>query len=337
MFRNGSQFYRNNTRTETALTFRGRATFEFLEGTRFKFGYGQHGGSAGGNPCAVRPDEDGHVSLIFDGAVWEVFRSSGGNGISGSNGKGVVEVRGECLREITYHPGWNWRDPFIDQKEVRLDDGAALTVVVGPYRGRDGSDQEGRQLPATVSQRVPFTGAGSFCFSNATPATARAYRIRCSDNAATGTVSAAGANASLQFDDGANWAGTVVADGNVVLAGADSGEPAEVSFGGLECRRDFPVRVWGEGTRTFAKTGAKNDRIHFGETGFLARGGILVVDPRDGCEPDPGAKWYLGTIAAGAPGPEPDGDWRIVRKPSADAGVDDLWLAFGKRTMLILR
>ena len=313
-FRNGAQFYRNNVsrQKDTALAFRGRATFEFLEGTRFKFGCAQTS-SGLGVACAVRPDEDGHVPLVFDGAVWEVFRSSGGGGVVGSNGKGVVKVRGESLREITYHPGWGWQNPFSDLKEVLLDEGAALTIVVGPYR-KDGSGQEGRQLPQTVAQPVPFTGAGSLCFSNATPATARAYAISRSDNSATGTLSAAAAcNAKVVLGPGANWAGTVVWDGGVELTVADDETPFSYALGGLRLEEPFAFRLW---------EGGACDRVDLAGEGWTGASG-LVFRPMGGLVPEAGDEWVLGTMPAGtAPPISANARWVLSTRPvegNADA------------------
>ena len=66
-------------------------------------------------------------------------------------------------------------------------------------------------------------------------------------------------------------------------------------------------------------------------------GGRLVVDERPGCEPATGAKWWFGTIPAGAPAPTAKGRWRVVRRPSPTPGVDDLWLVYGKSTLMIVR
>jgi hypothetical protein len=49
----------------------------------------------------------------------------------------------------------------------------------------------------------------------------------------------------LQFADGANWAGTVVADGRVSLTNLENAASvSEVSFGTVDFAGDFPLKVW---------------------------------------------------------------------------------------------
>lgn len=313
-----------------------------------------------------QPDEDGWPALELRGTrawAWMSERGTDGHGAA-RNGKAVWKVADASFAfGMVYW--WSQRPLFFEGlKAVEIEDGTTLSLVRrrlgGDWRfgdsqvggnaenGSDTDDASGYQTVRLAS--VPFAGGGSLVVSNELD---RLFHVLLTggENSATGTLSACdagpgGTNVCILVNDGANWAGTVVAAGDVRLVrnGAaptrpfeDSGEPAEVSFGGLECRRDFAVRVWGEGTKNFAKTGAKNDRIHFGAAGFLSRGGRIVVDERPGCEPATGAKWWFGTIPAGAPDPSVKGRWRFVRRPSAEPGVDDLWLVYGKMTLVILR
>ena len=99
----------------------------------------------------------------------------------------------------------------------------------------------------------PLTGTGSIAVSNKLSGTHAVYSMTVvvtnGANTATGTASvsrtASGAPAKLLFSDGANWAGTVVADGNVSLTNlVDESAAAAVSFAELRIDSTMPVRVW---------------------------------------------------------------------------------------------
>lgn len=61
-----------------------------------------------------------------------------------------------------------------------------------------------------------------------------------------------------KLNDGANWAGEVVADGNVSLTNlVDEGSAAAVSFGSLKIENSFPIRVWKTGGAIVA-----NDKVN---------------------------------------------------------------------------
>ena len=343
--------YRPTVRRRGRLAFSGTNPGSPAE-IRFPF--------CGNGEAQVRcqPDEDGWPCLELHGTRAWAWMSE--RGASGRNGKAVWKTAdASFVFGMVYW--WGQRPLFFEGlKAVEIEDGTTLSLVRrklgSPWSFGDSqvggeSDKDDASGDQTVRLApVPFAGGGSLVVSNGLPKLFHVL-LTSGGNSATGTLSACdaapgGTNACILVNDGANWAGTVVADGGVRLVHADpsegtcfkeTGEPAAVSFGGLECRRDFPVRVWGAGTRTYAKTGAKNDRVSFGAAGFLDRGGRFVVEPQEGCEPATGAKWWFGTIAAGAPDPSVKGRWRFVRRPSAVPGVDDLWLVYGKMTLVIFK
>ena len=177
-----------------------------------------------------------------------------------------------------------------------------LLREIGPYR-KDGSGQEGRQLPETVAKPVPVTGAGSFCFSNASPAIARAYAISRSDKSATGTLSAAAAsNAKVVLGTGANWAGTVVWDGGVELTVAADDTPFSYAFGGLRLDEPFSFRLWENGLC---------DTVDLAREGWTGASGV-VFHPAGGLVPEAGDEWILGTMPAGT-APPPSGSAKARR------------------------
>ena len=94
-------------------------------------------------------------------------------------------------------------------------------------------------------------------------------------NTASGKAFAAktesGAKAALVFADGANWAGEVVADGNVSLTNlVDAGAAASVSFGSIRLDEDFPIRVWKNGGVVTV-----NDRINLSSAPAGTRSFVL--------------------------------------------------------------
>ena len=136
-------------------------------------------------------------------------------------------------------------------------------------------------------------------------ATCRA-RASCGANTATGKAYAAkaasGAPTALVFADGANWAGEVVADGNVTLTNLVSeGAAAEVSFAALRAESAFPLRVW--------KTGGvivSHDVLNVGE--YLNHGGkIELVEMGD--ELTRGDVIILGSIGTESPVPTCSPKW----------------------------
>ena len=104
----------------------------------------------------------------------------------------------------------------------------------------------------TKMANIPFSGTGDVTITNGVPAYPFTVTIQNGASTATGTIKVAkvdgDAETKLYFANGANWAGTVVADGNVALTNlTDAAGAANVSFGTLQLAADFPVRVWKTG------------------------------------------------------------------------------------------
>ena len=126
----------------------------------------------------------------------------------------------------------------------------------------------------------PLTGTGSIAVSNELSGAHAVYSMTVvvtnGENTATGEAKVlptdTGAPAYLAFADGANWAGTVVADGNVSLTNlTDGASAASVAFGSLRLDSDFPIRVWKTGGAIVA-----NDRIDI-STAITGNGRIVLV------------------------------------------------------------
>ena len=93
---------------------------------------------------------------------------------------------------------------------------------------------------------IPIRGQGNLVMTNGTPGTAFYATVVHGANTSTGSISVAPSAdpTTLFFNDGANWAGTVVA-GNIALTNlAVAASPATVSFNTLNLAGDFPIRIW---------------------------------------------------------------------------------------------
>ena len=187
--------------------------------------------------------------------------------------------------------------------------GATLTVRNRRYSNWEGNDNTG----VWFADR-PITGAGDLVLTNAYAGRPFAAMLRHGANTCTGTIAALGDNCALLLTNGCNWAGTLVANGNISLRSTTTVEhevegegetttetvevdvPASVSFGGVRLDGDaaLALRVWSDGSA---------DHIAVGTGGFTGAGTILLA-PVDGAVP--GRSWKIGTIAASAAAPLPD-------------------------------
>ena len=176
----------------------------------------------------------------------------------------------------------------------------------------------------------PITGGGNVSVTNALKGTQAKYSMTAiitnSENTATGLATAeppspAGAKSYLLFADGANWAGTVVANGRVGLTNltAEAAAPVSVTFGTLLFETNFPVRLWkSEGVTT-------NDVINI--TGGVSGGYGLEPEFMDGYEPQIGDTFMLGAYPANVALPKlaAGHKWRLYTEER------------GEETVLVLR
>ena len=160
--------------------------------------------------------------------------------------------------------------------------------------------------------------------------------VRGAANTCTGRISADPAvNAFVHFADGANWAGTVVANGHVRMGDpireVDQGHvaaPATANFGTLELTGDFPIRVWKNGNEIV------NDRVNVATA--ASGNGRFVLESVEGTVAN-GDKVVLGRYPAGAKLPRVKG-CAVAAEPIA--GDDDhvtLTATRGLGAMLLLR
>ena len=123
----------------------------------------------------------------------------------------------------------------------------------------------------------PLTGTGSLAVSNMLVDAHSVYSMTVTitngANTASGKAFAAktesGAPTAPVFADGANWAGEVIADGNVSLTNlVDAGAAASVSFGSIRLDEDFPIRVWKTGGVVTANDKVNLASVPAGERSF---------------------------------------------------------------------
>ena len=172
---------------------------------------------------------------------------------------------------------------------------------------------------------IPIRGQGNFVMTNGTPGTAFYATVVHGANTSTGSISVAPSAdpTKLFFNDGANWAGTVVA-GNIALTNlTDAASPATVKFNALNLAGDFPVRVWKNGNAL------TNDMVNI--TASLTGSGKIAPVPSNGVRPNSGDVFVLGTCpASGVDTSDPNAhtvrNWQLL---SEDAG--------GGKVRLLLR
>ena len=198
---------------------------------------------------------------------------------------------------------------FNGFSSVRVANGGALTV-----RGTDNLKSFTRSLEANGIKdfdfqwnrlaylNIPVVGEGGLFVTNALTGAVAQYDttlvVGGVGNTATGTasacsVSATGARAYLKFQDGANWAGTVVANGGASLvntnASTEAGLPATATFGAMRFEGDFPIRLWkGEATTNdfleitgdSTRTGAKAGLVGVGMAGYVPEEGVYFTVAR---------------------------------------------------------
>ena len=136
----------------------------------------------------------------------------------------------------------NWFSrPFEGLGKVRIEPDSTLYM-------QSTSDLEGTEWDRDfVVANVPMTGFGNLVVTNGVPGYGLSLTFVSSANTATGRIGVAPSvdPTSLQFANGANWAGTVVADGRVSLTNLENAASvSEVSFGSVDFAGDFPLKVW---------------------------------------------------------------------------------------------
>lgn len=271
-------------------------------------------GDYGTHALEVLPASTGHQAIIVDdGGIFETYRFSGNDKavFAASNSVYTIympsiynEHYSQSSQKTTIYDTTNI--PFAGFASVDVAQNCTLTFSTRNKvfwdEGQFGDDS-GDRVVALAD--VPITGGGSIALSNDN-VNAFGVIVTCGANTATGMAGvvppAAGKGATtLYFANGANWAGTVVADGNVAMTNlVDAAAAVTNTFGTLRLNADFPIRVWKSGDTIV------NDALNV--DAYVNNGGKLVLV---GDALAPGDTLILGTLADANALPDVKGNWKM--------------------------
>jgi hypothetical protein len=197
-------------------------------------------------------------------------------------------------------------DVFAGLKAVRIVEGTEFRLESDNVLG-------GTQWNRDVKlANVPMTGAGDLVMTNGTPGYTFRATVVAANNTATGVAKAVcgtgGDATTLLFNDGANWAGTVVADNVALTNVTDGAAAATVNFGSLRMDGEFPVRIWA----------TTNDMVNIATSLQDGGGNFRPVLMPGRTELEPGESFTFGTFAAGATFPRRIGHWILSSTPTAN-------------------
>lgn len=322
----GNRYFLNSVKF--SITGAAKVTFEDTE-----FSYPRSGV---GSDNAVKPTVGGVESLTLRRSVYRCWTWTG-------NGKGVITLDDATWRVCDFMPN-NTTKPYVygtppspvfnGYGEARIAGGTFRLEGENNALGQGGYGQLEWDRTIDFAHDVPITGTGNLLVSNLAPTNTMTATIVCGANTCTGTAGAeAGTRSTLCFADGANWAGTVVANGCVKLFSADPQGvevPAAVSFGAIRLDGDFPVRLWKDGDMS------TNDVVNL--AGAVTGAGRIVGVPMAGYEPQLGDAFAIGLYPADAALPQGRGRWTVEAEPTDDPSVVRLILkCWQKGMMLIVR
>ena len=226
----------------------------------------------------------------------------------------------------------NWFSrPFEALGKVRIEPDATLWM-------QSSSDLEGTEWDREfLVADVPVTGAGNLVVTNGVPGYGLSLTFVNGENTATGKFSVAPSSdpTSAIFDNGANWAGTVVADGRVSVTNTvDPSAPGVVKFGAVEFNGEFPLRVWKEDGHFVS------DRVN-GVASVSGEGGFKPV-PQNGFRFTQGDTFLIGEWEASAIQENPSlgmaNKWQIAAEPSDNEGKVLVYARYSPPgTVLVIR
>ena len=229
---------------------------------------------------SFQPTQYGTPSLRVRNGGRVAAHNTKGNGNSFLHVEdGVYEVPNLPYLPTDYNPCPTDKDPrnwlsdlFQGFNSVVVPAGKTLRLSSADVLGADnGAPESIRYWNRDVKlANVPIAGAGDVVMANGTQGYAFTATIVSGGNTATGTISVENAadRTTLLFNDGANWAGTVVA-GNIGFTNTTAtAAPAKVSFANLRLSGTLPIRVWED------VTGVTNDM--FDVTGELVLDGGML-------------------------------------------------------------
>ena len=253
----------------------------------------QHHVAGGANQAtAVRghSDTDRPGVVLAGGSFypWTLYHSSAQSSPGGSDGNRTMSVTADSFYDLANDDFYGRSETAFNLlKSVDIEEDATLYL----RRREDaswGSSDRDFMVAAT-----PIAGAGNLFVTNTTPASSYSVTFQGGMNTATGTL-AGDENSLICFADGANWAGTVVANGNVALT--NGAKAASVTFGALRLESGtFPIRLWHD-----AENGYTVDHLNITGSGIDCAGGRFELVPQGDYTLPRGTSVYLGRWAKAA-------------------------------------
>ena len=284
----------------------------------------------------VTPEEVGRVGIeVLEGGIGCWYKAHG-------KSKGVISFSDgvmECFKG--YWWGWgNRAHVFNFMTGIDVSEGKTMTLCAVPNKFDSSSSSPTKH---TIMLESPITGGGDVIVTNIWSGKTMMPVVSTNANTCTGRIEAfecaeKNAKAKVYFQDGANWAGTVVANGRMEIADKFTGpdaahnSPVTVTFAALDLQADFPIKVWkNEGEAT------TNDTLNVDR--YVNSGGKLVPEmATDGAEFVMGDKIRLGKIKRGAELPSFARGWILSIAPiDGDEEFDILSASFGRGFMVIVR
>lgn len=262
---------------------------------------------------------------VRDGGVYAVSHNSSGWGLGVFVSDGGVLGVTKIYKSSSGDPRVR-TDLLLGFGSARLDGDLAIASV---NMGGGNYDWDRH----TTMANVPFSGAGDVTITNGVPQYPFTVTMRSGANKATGTIRVSKADGDaetrLYFANGANWAGTVVADGNVSVTNlVDASAACTNSFGTLDLAADYPIRVWKEGGAVVA-----NDVV---DVGGYAGGGRLT--PTSAAAFDAGDRVVVGKVAKGGGLPRIARGWYSETIPiDGDDDNELLVLIYGKGSIIMFK
>jgi len=282
----------------------------------------------------VTPEGVGSIGIeVLEGGIGCWYKGNGQN-------KGAIRFADgymDCFKG--YWWGWGNRAHIFNYMVgIDVPNGKTMT-----FRGvSDKMNSNDSRYNLTMMLEAPFTGGGDIFVTNTWNGKLLMPVVTSGANMCTGRIEAleckGTALARVCFQNGANWAGTVVANGRAEIADAFTGasathnSPVTVAFGTLDLQADFPVKVWKPDGEPLT-----NDTLNVGM--YVNNGGRLVPEMvTDGAEFERSDAVVVGKIAKGATLPRVPARWVAKAVPiDGEADFDNLVLKMGSGLQIIAR
>lgn len=266
-------------------------------------------------PASDRP------AIVLAGGVFEPYK------MSATASAREIRVTDDSVWQVFEDTYW-WdgiRNVLFDgAARTTLDEGATLTVRNRRYANWEGNDNTGVWIGTGE-----IAGGGDLVLTNAYAGKAFAVALRGGSNTCSGELRATDGS-TLLLADGCNWAGVLVANGNVAFTNqADAAAaPARIGLGGVRFEADLPIRLWEDGS---------SDAIDFGAAGFTGEG-ALSLELVGGFRPTRRGRWSVGTIPAGEPLPPlAERAYSLSARETETPGVLELRLGYNTATVILIR